>query len=949
MTGLAGAPQVRVDVLGPLRLTVGADVVDVPGPKRRALLALLAMEEGRAVTTARLLDALWPDDLDSARAALHSHVSRLRRHLGPAAGRLAGRPGAYLLDPGDGDGTDVARARSLLASSSGSPPDVARRLAAEARSLWRGRPLAEFPDVAPLAALVPALDRLRRSVDETYAAAALDAGAPADAVDVAAALVATDPLSERAVLILMRALHATGRAPDALRVAYEHRRRIIAESGLDPTPALARLEREIAGDVRPDRGLPRPAGPLRGRDSELAALRRLLARERLVTVLGPGGVGKTRLATAITATTEPVTVLLLAPVTTTAAVPHALADALDLRITQGDVLSACAALLAAGPHLLVIDNCEHLLPAVRDVVAALIDRCPRLTVLATSREPLGLTVEQRLRIAPLGLVGGHRADDLSRSPAVAVFLDRARRVRPGFVPGPAELGLVAEIVRRLDGIPLAIELAAGRLTSLGLSEIHSHLDRALDLLGDAHDTTLRRTIEWSYDLLDGPERRLFRHLGAFPDGLDLATAESIATRVGVPGDTVRTLAHLVDASMVEAVPGSPTRYRLLDTMRAFARDRLAAHDEEEASTEEFLRWALDLAAWADRTIDTEDEPGVDAVLRRETANLRAAWELLRGRCRLDEAVRLVIGLDAAAGWRDLTEIWSWGLELTDDPALDTHPDATSIRGIAAGAAWARGELERAERLARAGLRSSGDGRWRCEAALALAALSRGELEDAVAHGTEAGRLAPRPDQSLGVAALAAAYRGDLDAARELNGRLAGVAASPTLRGFHHYVAGEIDASAGDTDRAEAHYEQAINLARVSGATFVDGIASVGLLTVRAATGRVADALDGYRDLVDYWERTGGWVQQWTTLRNLARLLRTLGDAGTALLLDTAADHAPDAPPVGDDQDPAVGDLPADSVSDVRAIAAVTGRAQVLAVARQAIADHRAAITRRAAR
>ncbi len=937
--GAAGtaAPPVRVDVLGPLRLTVGDTVVEVPGPKRRALLALLATAEGRALPADHLVDALWPAELpDSARASLHSQISRLRRHLGSAAGRLEGRSGGYRLHLDDG-GTDVARVRSLLSAAARSTPEVAKEMLGEARLLWRGEPLAEFADVAPLAALAPSLARLRRMVEESYAAAALDAGAPDEAADVAGSLVADDPLSEPAVLILMRALHASGRSADALRVGYDHRRRLRTEAGLDPTPALARLERDIAAAATQRSSARRPLGPLRGRDSELAALHRLLTREHLVTVLGPAGVGKSRLAAEIAARGEPVTVLRLAPVTAPALIPDALAGALDLRVVQGGVLAACAALLAAGPQLLLIDNCEHLLPGVRDVVATLLDRCPQLTVLATSREPLGLTGEQRLRLAPLALAG-------ARSPAVAVFVDRARRVRQDFLPSADELGLVSEIARRLDGLPLAIELAAGRLSSLGLADIHARLDRALDLLGEG-GTTLRQTIAWSYDLLPDHERRLFRHLAVFPDGLDLPTAESIATRLRLSGDAAGCIAHLVDASMVEVALDVPARYRMLDAMRTFARDQLVAEGEDRAATEGFVRWALELAEWVDRTIDTAEEGRADEVLRRETANLRAAWDLIRAQHRLGDAVRLVCGLAAAAGWRDLTEIWAWALELADDPAITTHPDAALVLGIAAESAWNRGELDRTEHLARRGLGAAGNGGWRCTSALAFAALSRGDLPGAIAHGTAAAASAPRPEPSQGIAALAAAYGGDLGAATALNHRVAEIAVSPTLEAMHRYVAGEIDALAGDANRAEQHYEQAIALARASGATFASGIAAVGLLSVRAGSGRVAEALAGYRDLLDYWERTGGWFQQWTTLRNLARLLHTLGDDETALLLDTAADHAPDASAVVYGGESITWDLPAERMSHVRTTAATAGRAQVLDIARSAIARHHAAASR----
>jgi tetratricopeptide (TPR) repeat protein len=204
--------------------------------------------------------------------------------------------------------------------------------------------------------------------------------------------------------------------------------------------------------------------------------------------------------------------------------------------------------------------------------------------------------------------------------------------------------------------------------------------------------------------------------------------------------------------------------------------------------------------------------------------------------------------------------------------------------------------------------------------------------------------APAGSES-GVAAVASAYGGDLGAATALNHWLAEIAVSPTLEALHRYVAGEIDALAGDANRAEQHYEQAIALARASGATFASGIASIGLLSVRAGSGRVAEALAGYRELLDYWERTGGWVQQWTTLRNLARLLHTLGDDETALLLDAAADHAPDASAVVYGGESITWDLPAERMSHIRTTAATAGRARVLDFARSAIARHHAAASR----
>ena len=330
-----------------------------------------------------------------------------------------------------------------------------------------------------------------------------------------------------------------------------------------------------------------PATRLFGREAQVAALHRLLADERLLTVVGPGGVGKTRVALELARRAEAATVLLLAPVTEPAAVPFALAAAMNLTVTGGDVLAACIAVLGDRPGLVLIDNCEHLLDAARDLALALLSACPRLTVLATSREPLGLAAEHTFRLAPLALPEPHQ--DPSRSPAVAVFLDRAARVRPGN-PAPTGLDLVADIVRRLDGMPLAIELAAGRLSSFSLADLHARLDRALDLLGgggpsgDVRHRTLRATVEWSYQLLDEDEQWLFRHLAVFVDGVDLDTAEQLAEQRCRGRDPGSVLARLVDASMLEVTFTGGTRYRMLATLRAFGLDRLAAAGEHDDAT-----------------------------------------------------------------------------------------------------------------------------------------------------------------------------------------------------------------------------------------------------------------------------------------------------------------------------------------------------------------------------
>ncbi|MGE3287349.1 MAG: hypothetical protein AB7J32_14760 [Pseudonocardia sp.] len=447
-------------------------------------------------------------------------------------------------------------------------------------------------------------------------------------------------------------------------------------------------------------------------------------------------------------------------------------------------------------------------------------------------------------------------------------------------------------------MPPAIELAAGRLSTFSLTDLHGRLDSALDLLGgvrseDRH-RTLRATVEWSYQLLSAEEQRLFRHLAVFPDGVDLATAERVGADLGLSGDPGSLLARLVDASMVEADLDGPARYRMLETLRAFGVDRLAAAGEQDAAELRLVRWAVEVTGWIGATLLTEDEAG--ASLRRELPNLRAAWRTARTRGLLDEAVAIVTTLFEVVVNRDLVEIRGWAEELAADPALDG--------------------------LAR-------DGSSSCLHAAAVVALARGAYAEVAQLCLRADEDTNRRHYLLGIAALAQAYTGDPDAARALNERGLTDGLPPGTRSWSTYFAGEIENVAGGRELAERHYVRAIAAGRAAGATFLVGVATVGLLSVHAASGRVDDALSGYRDVIDYFARTGNWTHLWVALRNLAVLLDGLGGDGggdlgaheAAALIRAAADAAPDAPP--DPAGPPAG-------------TSVIPRAQVLDVARAAI-------------
>jgi predicted ATPase/class 3 adenylate cyclase len=683
-----------------------------------------------------------------------------------------------------------------------------------------------------------------------------------------------------------------------------------------------------------------------GRDVELAEIIDTVGAERLVTLVGPGGVGKTTLAMEVAQrdrTGREAAVVSLTSVTDPTALPDVLASALGLRGNLGDPLLAAVALLGQRPSLVVIDNCEHLLPAVRDLVGTLWHHCPELTILATSRERLALPFEQVFPVAPLALPDSDQVEDLASVPSVALFMERARRVRPGFATDD-QAAAIATVVRRLDGMPLAIELAAGRLSSLSLADLVRRLDRALDVLSaggacaDPHHGTLRAAIEWSYNLLPDDEQRLFRVLAVFPDGFDLATAEDIAREVTPIVDPTTAVTRLVDASMLVATFADVPRYRMLDTLRAYGLDRLAATNELDSATGCLLRWAVRLVGWIERAVMTEDEPWAAGCLRAEVGNLRAVWHTVRSTDNVDVAAALVSSLWWPLSWRDLSECWNWALELAADPRIIGHPRAACVMAAASDALIARGQLEEAEVFARRGLELNGDGdsdgSRRCGIELADCDLYQGRLADGAARyvslavpGWEA--------VTLDSAAMCAAYAGNLDEARRLNKRARSSTTSPSMRAYNHYITAEIDNLAGDWASAVDHYQECIALSGTADTAIIHGVASVGLVAVQAASGQVREALAGYRDLIDHWQRIGAWTQQWTTLRNAADLFDQLGDHELGSVLRDTADRAPEASLAGTTTGrPQLTD-PGPSSQETQGIDAYT-REEVLDVTRKAI-------------
>ncbi|MFF1801266.1 ATP-binding protein [Streptomyces virginiae] len=677
------------------------------GARLRALLAALALRAGRPAPVAELVDDVWGDDPPhDAPAALQALVARLRRALGGRDAVLSVPTGGYLLAAARDD-IDLHRFDRLAVQGGQElaiDPAAASRTLRTALALWRGPAFADLPEPARAAHAAVAEARrsgaLRQRIEADLRCGAI---APAALLPEMETLVQESPYDESLRAQQLRALRAAGRPAEAL-AAYEHTRRALADGlGTDPGPELAALHAELLRPQPPPQPPPQPRpefpdtavadetpdapetarGNLRprltsfvGREPELAALRGDLGRLRLITLTGPGGSGKTRLAEhAAAAHPEAGWIVELARLDQPAAVPGAVLSALGLR--ESSLVAREAPTPAADPTtrlvehcahrrlLLVLDNCEHVIGAAAELAERLLTHCPGVRILATSREPLGVPGETVRPVEPL-----------PPDPAHQLFADRGASARPDFSPTD-DPAAVAEICARLDGLPLAIELAAARLRLLTPRQIADRLDDRFRLLTGGARTvlprqqTLRAVVDWSWELLDEAERTVLRRLSVFAGGCDLAAAEAVCADPSDPSDPASydaadVLGSLVDKSLVVAEPdqdhgdhgehgdqgGPGMRYRMLETIHEYAAERAAAHPADARATAR--RHAAHYLAFAE-----EAEP-----LIRSAAQLpwirRVETELDNLRAALHSTV--VETADAEAGQRLVFALgWFWWL------------------------------------------------------------------------------------------------------------------------------------------------------------------------------------------------------------------------------------------------------------------------------------------------
>ncbi|MFH8438065.1 BTAD domain-containing putative transcriptional regulator [Streptomyces sp. NPDC018007] len=695
----------RLGVLGPLVVWDGEGrEVRVPEAKVRALLADLLANDGGPVSADRLIHDLWADAPPANPAgALQAKVSQLRRAIG--RDRVVRQPPGYRLRfDGTDDETDAARFRALVTRARPvGDPRVRAKLLTEALELWRGPAYADFADTSFVQPAAERLAEQRLTVLEDQAHARLETGDHTLLAGELAGLVALHPLRERLHALRMKALYATGRQSEALASYESLRTRLAEELGVDPSPELATLHRAMlrqepglsAGayegedglrvpahgstgtatltptTTTPHSNLPIPLTRLVGRGEALTDLAQLLSATRLVTLTGPGGVGKTRLAVAAAAAeqdgaragelTDGTWLVEFSGIRsgTPADLAQVVAATLGIRDDAPRALPGTGTSTPSLPHrlatalrnrraLLVLDNCEHVVDSAAALAELLLLTAPGLRVLATGQEPLGLAGEVTFLVEPL-----QPAD------AVELFMERAAASAPGFprapdAPEEPERRAVAEICHRLDGIPLALELAATRVRALGVRELAARLNDRFRVLtfgqrgAPARHQTLRAVIDWSWELLSAPERIVLRRLAVHSDGCDLAGAEAVCAGDGVARDEVADLiTRLVDRSLVVVAPG-PTgpRYRLLESVAAYATERLHEMEDLAAVGDRHLVYYRILAEEAEPQLRGAGQRPWLARLDAETGNLRTALDeaVRRAGAEPDEAVRLATAL-----------------------------------------------------------------------------------------------------------------------------------------------------------------------------------------------------------------------------------------------------------------------------------------------------------------
>ncbi|MEV6907515.1 BTAD domain-containing putative transcriptional regulator [Amycolatopsis sp. NPDC051071] len=665
----------QIAMLGPFEVRAdGGAPADVPGARLRGLLVALALDPGRVVPKSALVDWIWGEQPPAdATNALQRLVSRLRKVL--PEGVVDGQTDGYRLKVAPDDVDAVRFERLVGQSRNAGDPGLLR----EALALWRGAAMQDvgLQDSEALDAAVTRLEGLRLTAMEDRFDAEIEVGQAGELVTELTDLVAAHPMRERLVAALMRALAATGRDTEALLVYQRTREALVDELGVDPSPELsavhvALLRGELGRRVENRKTNVRAElTSFVGKDADVTTVRELVAGHRLTTLIGPGGSGKTRLATETARTLlgdtpDGAWLVELAPLGADGDRPdgtkiaHATLAALGLRdallaeAPSAEPTDRVIAAIREREVLLILDNCEHVIESAAAFAHRVLGECRRLRILATSRESLGITGEALWPVAPLALPDTDAGPgEIESSPAVRLLRDRASAVRKDFTVDDGTLATMLRVCRALDGMPLAIELAAARLRTMSIDQLADRLDDRFRLLTGGSRTalprhrTLRAMVDWSWELLSDAERVVLCRLSVFSGGASLEAAERVcASDVVDPYEVLELLTALTEKSLLVASGDGAPRYRMLGTIKEYATQRLAEAGEAELARHAHLAYFTELAETAEPLLRRAEQLEWLAKLKAEHDNITAA---MRGALAAGEALESM-RLAAGAGW-----------------------------------------------------------------------------------------------------------------------------------------------------------------------------------------------------------------------------------------------------------------------------------------------------------
>lgn len=958
--------SVEFRLFGGVEALVNGQRLDIGHARQRCVLAAMLVDVNRPVSVDQLVDRVWADQPPTrVRNALAGYLSRLRTLLAPeGAVAITRGPAGYTLTA-DESCVDLHLFRSLADSARAiAAPGEATSRFQQALALWRGEPFSgmETPWFTDMRSALVA-ERMSVFLDRNDAA--LRAGRHTEIVAELESALHAHPLDERLAGQAMLAQSRSGRQADALDTYRRMRDRLIDELGVDPSPMLREVHRQIldidaapppaappakavSQHVRPSSTVPRRPTSFIGRADELTAITDAVLDGQLITLTGVGGVGKTRLALEVAERAhghfaDGAAVCELAPLPDGATLGQTVAAGLGLQERpELGVAGTVIEHLGRRHLLLVIDNCEHILDSAAGFVDRVIRDCPQVTVLATSREPLAVAGERVMPVPPLP---DHEA--------TALFAERARAGRPDFDLDAEPVGAVAEICRRLDGVPLAIELAAARTRMMNSLDIARRLDGLRLLSGNSRGAHPRHqsvtaTIDWSYRLLAEREQVLFDRLSVFAGSFDLEAAHGVCADDGDSElDTLELLSGLVDKSMVTIRGGAATtRYAVLETLRAYGRERLQDNELQSYFEIRHARYFADLMergaaavhgpdekAWIERLAPTAGT----TVTSPDTENIRVAFDRMMAVGDTDSVMRMVASVCELMQMRVGYTSTDW-VDRAIAVADPRHRLFAEVLGVAARKAWVLGDFAEARALA---LRASG----RMPAPghtylgypadiLADTALLEGDPATALAHYTSEIEVAsttgdlPRLVWVLYQITIAHDACGEphsgLPAAQEAM-RVARRTQNPSTVAMACAALGR-SLKGTDPYRALAHLDTAIGHAASVQNNWLTGIARMEAAATRALHADPAEAAREFIEVLDHWAKAGPGTgaQHWFAIRFVARLLERLG-----ALEEAAALHRATLPPGRDMLDPA-------AIVDVRGMqTALTGE-EALILARSSL-------------